>query len=252
MAQFQSYMICTSPRSGSTLLCRLLREAGHAGWPGSHFHEPFLNKWMDAYELKEDDFETRTAALEAVFAAAVNHGTGQSDVFGLRMQRHSFGFFMSQLDVLFPSLANDKARIQAAFGQTLFVYLTRENKLDQAISYVKATQSGLWHIAPDGTELERLSESQEPVYDATAISSVLESFERMETEWQTWFQNEGIEPLRVTYDDLSAAPYATLKAILRALGLQHDHIEEGVPPTARLADATNKEWGERFLQDAER
>ena len=29
----------------------------------------------------------------------------------------------------------------------------------------KAQQTGLWHIAPDGTELERVAPAQEPHYD---------------------------------------------------------------------------------------
>ena len=39
MADFEAYVICTSPRSGSTLLCKLLVATGVAGLPASHFHE---------------------------------------------------------------------------------------------------------------------------------------------------------------------------------------------------------------------
>ena len=37
---------------------------------------------------------------------------------------------------------------------------SRENKLAQAVSLIKAEQTGLWHIAPDGTELERVAHQQ--------------------------------------------------------------------------------------------
>ncbi len=137
------------------------------------------------------------------------------------------------------------------FGKTLFVHLTRENRLDQAISYVKAKQSGLWHMAPDGTELERLSEPKEPVYDATAIAAQFALSEQMETEWKAWFSKEKIKPLRVTYGELSAAPYATLGRVLKALGLKSEPRDEVTPPVAKLADATNQEWAERFLLETQ-
>ena len=246
MKPFNSYLICTSPRSGSTLLCKLLSEAGNAGFPESHFHDPSLESWLGYYGLRSEDFITRRDALKAVFNSAFEQGKGASDIFGLRLQRHSFDFFVAQLSVLYPSILGEKSRIKAAFGNTLFVHLTRENKLDQAISYVKAKQSGLWHIAPDGTELERLSEPKEPVYDATAIASQLALSEQMDTEWEKWFMAEQIKPLRVTYGELSTAPYATLGRVLDALALQYEPGDEVAPPVAKLADVTNQEWAERF------
>ncbi|MBT6203829.1 MAG: sulfotransferase, partial [Rhodospirillaceae bacterium] len=44
MARYQSYVICTSPRSGSTLLCSLLAATGLAGNPCSHFHDPSISE----------------------------------------------------------------------------------------------------------------------------------------------------------------------------------------------------------------
>lgn len=252
MLPFQSYVICTSPRSGSTLLCTLLRDAKEAGVPGSHFHTPSLEKWLGHFGLHKDSFNTPKDALNAVFQAALEHGKGESNIFGLRLQRHSFTFFTDQLAILYPTIPDDRSRIQAAFGKTLFIHLTRENKLDQAISYVKATQSGLWHKAPDGTELERQSAPKEPIYDGAAIAAQLALSEHMETEWDTWFAKEQIQPLRITYDELAAAPYATLTCVLHSLGLACAPIDESTPPVAKLADATNQEWAQRFRRDLKR
>lgn len=251
MKKYRSYIICTSPRSGSTLLCRLLSEVGNAGLPDSHFHEPSLEKWLGYYGFRKDEFSTQKDALKAIFHSAYELGKGVGQVFGLRLQRHSFNFFIEQLNILYPSISDDKLLIEAAFGRTLFIHLTRENKLDQAISFVKAEQTGLWHKAPDGTELERLSEPKELVYDAAAIAAQLELSEQMEAEWEAWFAKEQIKPLRITYDELSAAPYATLVRVLQTLGLAHEPKVEVTPPVARLADATNKQWAERFKSEME-
>jgi trehalose 2-sulfotransferase len=224
----------------------LLREAGNAGFPESYFHTPSLDNWLDYYGFQNNEFSTQQDALKAVFKSAFARGKGANDIFGLRLQRHSFDFFVEQLSVLYPSLPDDKSRMDAAFGNTLFVHLTRENKLDQAISYVKAEQSGLWHMAPDGTELERLSEPKEPVYDSAAIAAQLALSEQMDAEWQKWFVAEQIKPLRITYGELPAAPFATLGGVLEALGLVYEARGEVTPPVAKLANATNQEWAERF------
>lgn len=245
MSAFQAYMICTSPRSGSTLLCRLLREAGQAGHPDSHFHAPSLEKWLGHYDLEQREFPTNAEALRAVFREAIARGKANSNLFGLRMQRHSFPFFLDQLAVVHPGPPTDNTRIEAAFGRTLFIHLTRENKLDQAISYVRAEQSGLWHKASDGTEIERLSAPQDPVFDAPAIAAQLAASEQMDRDWAAWFAAQNITPLRITYDALSAAPYATLNIILNALGVAEQPKGTTVP-TAKLADAINAEWAKRF------
>ena len=112
--------------------------------------------------------------LEAIFRTAIVKGTLDTGIFGLRLQRHSFDFFIKQLLLLYPAHSNCVERFQAAFGQTLFVHLTRRDKVAQAVSYVKARQTGLWHAAPDGTELERLSPPQKPAYDAGEIRAWVE------------------------------------------------------------------------------
>lgn len=249
--RYRAYVICTSPRSGSTLLCHLLRETSVAGYPESHFHEPSLDSWLDDHGLSASDFSTRRDALAAVFDAAYRKGKGNSDIFGLRLQRHSFEFFAQKLGGLYPAVLSDAGRIEAAFGTTLFIHLTRENKLEQAISYVRAKQSGLWHKASDGTEIERLSPPRAPEYDGQEIARQIAAAEQMDREWRDWFEQESITPLRLTYQELSIAPYATLGRVQRALGLETGVQEETTPPVAKLADATNREWAERFLAETE-
>lgn len=181
---YNSYIICTSPRSGSTLLCKLLAATGKSGVPDSHFHNPSMSSWLKAYEFSKADFTSDQKALRAIFQAARRYGTGNTGIFGLRLQRGSFDFFMQQIAVVHPKIKTDVELVQAEFGHTLFIYLTRANKLDQAISMVKATQTGLWHRAPDGTEIERLSAPKEPYYDVKAISKCLAELTALDVAWK--------------------------------------------------------------------
>ena len=113
---YQSFMICTAPRSGSTLLCSLLAATKMAGNPDSHFHSLSLDDWMNDYSLHHSDYASKEEALQDIFKAALKRGKGETDVFGLRMQRSSFDHFMEQLTLLLPGLMSDAKRIEKAFG----------------------------------------------------------------------------------------------------------------------------------------
>ncbi|MBD8877967.1 Stf0 family sulfotransferase [Roseibium polysiphoniae] len=247
MPVYDAYVICTSPRSGSTLLCKLLSATGVAGRPGSHFHEPSLDAWLDYYGLESGPCEMEN--LKAVFDAARAKGRGGTDVFGLRLQRHSFDFFQQELALLHPEAQSDRGRMEAAFGRVLFVHLTRADKLEQAISFVKAQQTGLWHKAPDGRELERLSAPREPVYDGPAIKAEHDRYEAFDRDWIEWFAAQGVDPLTITYDTLSEDPLRVLAEVLTKLGLDGDLAKDVELPVAKLADETNRDWAEHFRQE---
>ncbi len=251
MASYQSYIICTSPRSGSTLLCKLLAATDKSGKPDSHFHSPAVSDWAGYYKISGDDFTNERDLLKAIFRAAHERGSGSTGICGLRLQRKSAEFFMQKLLVLCKggTLNSDVERIQRVFGNTLFIHLSRHNKLDQAISLLKASQTGLWHKAPDGTELDRTATHQEPVYDAHAIASHLAELTDMDAHWNSWFHEQALEPLRISYDDLSANPTGILARILGQLGVDLK-LSEGIDlPVAKLADETSKLWAKRFLSE---
>ena len=239
--QPRAYIICTAPRSGSTLLCGLL-SAAHAGNPGSYFHKPSRAEWRSYHRLSD------TAPLGDIFAAAVTKGS-KGGLFGFRLQRHSFAFFTDQLAQLHPEYDTDKARLEAAFGAIAFIHLTRTDKATQAISCVKAKQSGLWHVAPDGSEIERLAPPQKLRYDGTAIRQEYDEFLRFDADWRSWFEAQGIHPYRLTYETLSASPKAALADLLAHLGKDPSSAAQIEIPTKRLSDDTNADWAERFRAD---
>ncbi|WP_246329243.1 Stf0 family sulfotransferase [Chthonobacter rhizosphaerae] len=241
-----SYVICTSPRSGSTLLFKMLAATGIAGRPASYFFGPSLEDWLDDLGIAPEESSWERDRLEAAFRVARLKGSGSNGVFGLRLQGHSHGFFCEKLAVLHPEGATDRERFERAFGPTLFVHLMRRDKVDQAVSYLKARQTGLWHVAPDGTELERLAPHGEPRYDHDAIQACIDMMVGYDRGWTDWFVQEGIEPVRVSYDDLSADPNGTLRHVLECLGLEPTAADGVTPGVAKLADRVNRDWVARF------
>jgi LPS sulfotransferase NodH len=244
-----SYIICATPRTGSTLLCNLLASTKVAGKPDSFFMSDMDPVWAEQLGLpvRDDlsDADYGAATLKAVMTA----GKGQTGVFGLRLMRENLGDLSALIDKVFPGLPFDKDRLQAAFGEILYIHLAREDKLAQAVSMVKAEQTGLWHVAPDGSELERLAPPKEPEYDFDRIASRLAQLEQYDAAWLTWFDAQGIEPLRVGYENLSANPAEAVSRICKALGVPEPAPDSLKPGVAKLADAISLEWMRNYQRD---
>lgn len=204
---------------------------------------------MGYYDIAPDSTKSERTLLSDIFQAARNRGTGNTGMFGLRLQGQSLEYFLQKLRLLSPGRLTDHERIKAVFGRTLFVYLTRNNKLEQAISYVIASQTGLWHKEPNRQELGRLSALQEPVYDAVAIQQHMTELAAMDNSWISWFSNEGISPQRINYEDLSEDPISITGELLQRLGLD-DGLTIGLEiPVVKLANSVNSQWALRFRSD---
>jgi len=241
MMRIATYVICTSPRSGSTLLCDLLKSTGVAGNPGSWFHRPSLDGLgVSATEYDEAD------RVDRLFQAARGLGSGTSNVFGLRLQRDSFEFFFETLRRLHPVGTSDVNCFERSFGSTLFIHLSRRDKIEQAISCVRAQQTGLWHVAVDGSELERVAPHRDPHYDAAAIEAQVEIFAEFDRLWTAWFRQQRIEPFRVSYARLATDPALVTREILASLGLDPRRADDVEPGVAKMADATTEDWVSRY------
>jgi len=246
MTDFAAYMLCTAPRSGSTLLCKLLAATGVAGRPESYFYGRSLEAWAETTEEPVDTTLPARDRVAAFFRAAQREGSGGSGLFGLRQQIRSFAFLREMLAVLHPDAPSDCARLERAFGPMAFIHLSRADKLAQAVSLLKAEQSGLWHVAPDGAELERSAPHREPVYDGAALGACIAMLEGYERAWEDWFAREGVTPLRISYDELSADPLAVLRRALDHLGKDSSAADGVMPGVKKLADGTSDDWIARY------
>ncbi|MDP3340041.1 Stf0 family sulfotransferase [Frigidibacter sp.] len=249
-AHFDSYILCATPRSGSTLLCNLLAGTGVAGDPDSFFMAEVDPVWAGRWGLPAREGLSEEAHAAAYLTAAVAAGRGRTGMFGLRLMRETLGDLSAMIDKVHPGLPSDRDRLQAAFGRVLYIHLARGDKLAQAVSMVKAEQSGLWHVGPDGAELERLSSPREPEYDFGRIAAKLAGLEAQDTAWLAWFAQQGIIPLTVRYEDLSADPARSVAQICDALGVQTPSPGSLTPGVAKLADAVSLDWMARFRAEA--
>jgi len=245
----EAYILCGTPRTGSTLLCDLLASTKRTGYPDSYFRRVDIAEWAEAWGVPGPDV-TGEAAFEAAYlAAAIRAGKGGTPIFGLRLMRENLEELSAILDRIHPGLPSDRARFTAAFGETLYLHLSREDTLAQAISLVKAQQTGLWHVAPDGTEIERVGQPKEPEYDFARLRREVLELEGYDKAWNTWFAAQGITPLRIGYETLAADPAGELIRICEALGVAAPDVDTIRPGVAKLSDEISLDWKRRYEAD---
>lgn len=244
--RLESYVICGTPRSGSTLLCKMLAATGVAGRPGSFFREPDVEHWADRWDVAHPDGTATAEFNRQYIAAMLRGGRAGTDIFGLRIMWGSVASAASRFDAAFGNGADITERFDTAFGRPLYIHLSRNDKLAQAISLLRAEQSGLWHLAADGSVLEGEAIQAPVTYDEARIAALVEERTSDDAAWTGFFVDRGIEPLRLTYESISANPPAALAEVLAALGLDPAITATVAVPTAKIADATSTAWAERY------
>lgn len=250
--QFSSYIICGTPRSGSTLLCSMLTETRAAGRPHSYFRQEDIAEWAEDWGVEPaqgpDD-----AQFDRDYVAAMRRvGTDETGIFGLRLMWVSVPEASRRLDNIAGGKADVAVRLEETFGPTLYIHLSRLDKVAQAVSLIRAQQSGLWHRNSDGTVLEGGETLQPIAYDGDRIGQVVRDLEDDDAGWAGFFKSRSIEPLRLTYEAVSADPQLALSKVLSALGRNPDLASSVRVGTAKLADATSSEWAAKYRQESAR
>jgi len=245
-----SYIICATPRSGSTLLCDLLTDTGMAGRPDSFFNFDSFD-WPDYFNVSTLGWGDKHEFDQTYLSAVLEFGSNNTTVFGLRLMWETLDVLLEQLEVLYPDLDNDKDRFRSAFGDCVYLHLTREDKVAQAVSNLKAEQTGLWHAWDDGSERERLKPAATPIYDGQALRELVATAQEHEKAWIDWFSQHDIVPVGLSYESLAAYPQRTLATILTVLDLDPAGAQNIKPKSAKLADRQSDEWIARFRKESE-
>jgi trehalose 2-sulfotransferase len=219
----KSYLICFEERSGSTMLCSLLSETTVLGRP-----DEFLNPrgviQMYTRQGHAHDLTEYLAYLKSTT-------TTSNGVFGMKANYKDFLPFL------------EAGLTKALFGDLTFVYLSRQNLVDQAISGALARKRKLWHARSE----DQLPTTDNVEFDEQLVMQLIDEILEHRIQWERFFGLYGVQPLRLTYEALITDPHATVMAIASELGvdLPSAHVAN-VASTHRLSNRVNLEWAQRI------
>jgi len=232
----QSYVLCGTPRTGSTLLCSLLASTGVAGRPESYFREPDQGAWAERFDVsvrKDGSFDYR-----AFTAGALRAGTTPNGVFAARIMWGTMNLLVDGLDPA-RRRRRDLDVLVDAFGPLQLVHVRREDVVGQAVSWARAEQTGYWQhgdAAPSG----------EPRLDLGQINALVNTIHDHNAAWHSWFTEQDADPLVVTYEDLVVDPGQAVHRILRSVGVAPPAGWRPVSSHRRQADEVSADWVRRY------
>ena len=275
VAPERSYLVCATPRSGSTLLCNSLESTGLAGRPREYFEalketglprrpreyfwelrSPEVLRLLPAdSELDRDAQRSPTWSRDDYgthLDAALREGTTPNGVFGAKLMWSYFNDFIALMRGI-PRFAGlgDGSLLNAAFPELRYVFVSRSDKVRQAVSLWRALQTLVWSRHADVGE--DASKEQRPVYSYDAIDHVLHQLRRHEDAWRGFFFRIGQRPLQFYYEDIAGDLEGCVGRVLDDL-----HVER--PPGALLArqplsrqsDELSESWVQSYLEDVSR
>ena len=242
MRQQLAYIICTMPRSGSWLLSEALEKTRIAGSPREYFNELQEATWFEKWDVwSYADYLKRVLA----------RGTTPNGVFGVKLHWYQFDGLPAKLSQIpgMEGLARYEM-MRRAFGDPRYILLTRRDKVRQAVSFFRASRTCVWWKIPGVPEREPVIPESDLGYDYQGIDRLKKLLRAHHDNWRRYFDQNGIEPIPVVYEDLAHSYGSTVLDVLRALGVT---IPAGLtipqPRLQKQADGRSEEWVQRYHND---
>jgi trehalose 2-sulfotransferase len=214
-------LIAASPRSGSQLLGALLKSTNLAGFPDEHF-----NPWHmgDATNFLSDNLLYNPEHIQRLIEKQIT----SNGVFGTKAHFLQVINFvgLDRLESLYPTPLK-------------YLSLHRRDFTRQGISLARAVQTNAYNseIQPD----------KDPIYNFYQILQCIREVRVDAKGWETYFQQRGIEPFRIIYEDFVTDQMGTLRRVL-------DFLEIAIPvdfqipaiPLKKQTDSLSDKWLEKY------
>lgn len=250
-------VLATTQRSGGTWLSSLMEASGRLGrpeewllpgtvlgWglrhgvatlrpasiPNCALHRSRVLRGRELYAVYLD--AVRHASLPRYFTRLIEEESTPNGVFSIHLQ-------WDHLEVLERRWSGS---ILGVADRTEFVHLWREDQLAQAVSWYRARATNRWTSSQSERTIAR--------YDGEEIRRRFLMVCERNRLWREWFDDRGIIPLEISYEQVLADQTTALDSILRLVG----EVPDASPTESdgRLVvqrGAESAEWIDRFICD---
>lgn len=279
----RSYLVCATPRSGSTLVCQTLIRTGVAGRPEEYFealrstgvprrpeeyfHGTTDQSILDHLGQQESAFNPQPrsplwsrTAYDRYIDWVLEAGTTPNGVFGAKLMWGYLEDFTALLrnvpkyrDLPLADL------LPVVFPDLTFVRVVRANKIRQAVSLWKAVQSATWRQEePNGSLPE---DTDTPSYQGFvndlkpqmrfhygAIRHLLNQLIQQEAAWDAFFEHTRIKPTLVLYENFAADIEPSTRSLLEKLDIDPPDDLNIKTRMKSQSDGINDDWARRYSE----
>lgn len=205
----RSYLVCTTPRSGSGYLCDTLWRTGYFGQPDEYFCDGGFHP----------DYRVPGGGGDGQRYADMVHrlATGRNGVMGVKIMWEHFRALLDSRAEGNDGPQDDMEVADVLFPNLRFVWLSRQNKLHQAASLYRRRKTGV--IFQRGGK-QRAVECPAP--KPGELDELISWLEDIDGYWRKFFEVNGITPCVIHYE-------AVLKDIDLVISRLADYLDIDLP-----------------------
>jgi LPS sulfotransferase NodH len=212
----RAYVVCSTPRCGSTAFGMLLGQTKTLGMPLEYFTPLNLSLMRERFGAVDD-----AGAVAAILA----HRSSPNGIFAAKAH-----FFQ---------IAETLAAIEAQGPDDIaFIRMNRRDLEKQAASYARAMKSNQW-VSIDGYEMPQPARSSDDAPGEAEIEHCRQFIAHENAGWDGFFEARGIAPLVIDYEEMLASPAATVGKVAHHLGVASGQVDlASVPLRVQRPDAS--------------
>ena len=177
------------------------------------------------------------------------HGTTANGVFGAKLMWRQLPELQALAGELPEYIGLEPAELlRRLFGEPSYVWVTRRDKVRQAVSLWRALQTRSWRLghAPGDDRPVELH------YRFEGLDHLVRSLETEDAAWAEFFVRYGLPALTVSYeDDLVHDHDGIVRRVLEYIGVRPPPGWHAAEPIKRQADALSEDWVAAYHRDAQ-
>jgi LPS sulfotransferase NodH len=241
-------LMCTHPRSGSTLLGEAFHFSSALGCPLEYFHVGFRPSFAQRWNAHD---------IDCYIAAVRRHRTGPNGTLAVKLfwrdveelaqeldpERFPESFFTAPEQMDSGHYGQLAALLTALFPNMALVHLSRRDRVRQAVSASLATTTGKWRNLNDGGS-SALTSPQ--AYDRQDIERLIGYSDYCHRHWHNLFDALRIVPFTVRYEQLVSDYAKTIADVFAQLGCSVKPVPIRMQ---RQADARSETMVIRYLRE---
>jgi len=235
---YSQIVVCATQRSGSTMVCEDITNSGILGKP-----EEWFLSWNPE---QKKDWQSELDAVKA-------KGSTENGIFSVKLMANQLRHVDACLSgIIEPGSDGPYPHLRGLFRDAVWVWVRRQDTVDQAISHYIAKKRGVYHtvektsgFVPGSSVTTKGFKDKDIPYGFQEILSEWSRVERDNLVWNSFFDETGISPYVIWYEH---APKNAAVGVAAHFWMDRQ-IETKPRNLVKLPSRRNMEIRKRFLAD---